>query len=908
MKKNYIRLFLLIAVFAFAFTLASCGDISNSIQLDFEKTSYDLELGDNLTLEPILKNAGETNYKFQWDVEDDTVVECNEGELTAVGVGSTTVKVWIEGKKYIAATAEIDVYEIIDMPDATFDVEGPAGLEGNLYIGDENKLVYEYSHQNPNVEMQFSSSNEKVATIDAEGNITALAKGKVVFTAKIVDKKNTDQYLEYKFEYKVLNIYNITLNLEGGELEEEFENQFRAGEEVITLPTPVKTGYNFLGWYGNKNLAGNAVETVDTSNAHDYLFYAKWEVAKYTLTYADTNETVEYTYFDEFELPTRSKTGWKFLGWAIVDENGEANEELDALITEIAYGTSGDLTITPIFGEFKIRVAETFDTSKDYVLGMYQGNKKQTLYMTGTLSGYYGATTTSFASAAKLNVVETTGGYYLKLTLTNGSVKYICLEKSGSYNNIKFNASPSTVWQYNEQYNTFTAKLGSDTLFLGTYNTYTTFSASYSSYLSSSTNYISHLYEEVLVTDEMRGEEVLDNISIEKNLVEDYKLPQVENVTFALAEDYENAKIENGVLKVTRPENFDGDAVIKLVGTCKYNKAVATKVYEIVIVAKDPEDVKSVVVTDEALGLGNYADGSKVITGVKFDYIQLGKYNNDDIQMRYKNNIHSSIANATAFTKKLEKVIITLTTGRTGYNNKDALLIEFGTDNSYSDYATTMSTVSGQAVYEIYPDTQHYTYVSISHNMPSYTVYVASIEYVYVSEPELCEQYTFGSLNLTGYTNNKSLSVKEELSGKSVTITGHQAQITNSTNDPHKNTGSFGVLCPTRKNNSTKNSFFEFKFNEAVSRIKFDVSWWSSSDKSSHASKIKKFEVQYSTDGKTWTSVDLGSASKIDATKYTEIVVDLVDAKYVRIYTEASSTYTSNQNARIAIDNVEFFR
>ena len=898
MKKNFIRLFLLIAVFAFAFTLASCGDISNSIQLDFEKTSYDLELGDNLTLEPILKNAGETNYKFQWDVEDDTVVECNEGELTAVGVGSTTVKVWIEGKKYIAATAEIDVYEIIDMPEATFDVEGPAGLEGNLYIGDENKLVYEYSHQNPNVEMQFSSSNEKVATIDAEGNITALAKGKVVFTAKIVDKKNTDQYLEYKFEYKVLNIYNITLNLEGGELEEEFENQFRAGEEVITLPTPVKPGYNFLGWYGNKNLAGNAVETVDTSNAHDYLFYAKWEVAKYTLTYADTNETVEYTYFDEFELPTRSKTGWKFLGWAIVDENGEESEEL---ITSIKYGTTGNLVLTPILGELTIRVAETFDTSKDYVLGMYQGNKKQTLYMTGTLSGYYGATTTSFASAAKLNVVETTGGYYLKLTLTNGSVKYICLEKSGSYNNIKFNASPSTVWQYNEQYNTFTAKLGSDTLFLGTYSTYATFSASYSSYLSNPSNYISHLYEQVVITDEMRAEMALDKVQLEKNLIEDYELPEYENITFELA------KLEDGILKVTRPENFEDDVVVKLIGTATYKKTTATKEFEIIINKKDPENVTSITVTDENLGLGAYANGSKVVTGVKFSYTQLGKYD-ADIQMRYKNNIHSSIANVTAFAKKLEKVVITLSNGKTGYNNKDALLIEFGTDDSYSDYATTMSTVSGQAVYEIYPDAQDYTYVSISHNMPSYTVYVASIEYVYVSEPELCEQYTFGSLNLTGYTNNKSLSVKEELSGKSVTITGHQAQITNSTNAPHKNTGSFGVLCPTRKNNSTKNSFFEFKFNEAVSRIKFDVSWWSSSDKSSHASKIKKFEVQYSTDGKTWISVDLGSASKIDATKYTEIVVDLVDAKFVRIYTEASSTYTSNQNARIAIDNVEFFR
>lgn len=904
MKKNYIRMFLLIAVFAFAFTLASCGNDSNSIQLDFEKASYDLELGQTFTLEPVLKNAGEANYKFQWAVEDETVVECNEGELTAVSVGSTTVKVWLEGKKYIAATAVIDVYEIIGMPEVTFDVEGPAGLEGNLYIGDENKLVYEYSHQNPNVEMQFSSSNEKVATIDAEGNITALAKGNVVLTAKVVDKKNADQYLEYNFEYKVLNIYNITLNLDGGELVEEFETTFRAEDEIITLPTPVKPGYKFLGWYGNKNFTGKAVETVDPSNTHDYLFYAKWELLVFTYTLSDTKETFEYTYFDEIELPTRTKNGWKFLGWAIVDENGEESEEL---ITAIEYGTSGNLTLAPVFGELMIRVAESFDTSKDYVLGMYQGNKKQTLYMTGQLSGYYGATTTDFAKAAKLNVVETNGGYYLKLTLTNGSVKYICLVKSGSYNNIKFNSSPSTVWTYNSQYNTFTTKLGSDTLFLGTYSTYTTFSASYSSYLSNSSNYISHLYEQVVIDDTMRAEMALDNVELENNLIEDYELPEYDNITFELAEEYVNAKLEDGVLKVTRPENFEDDAVIKLIGTATYKKATATKEFEIIISKKDPENVTSVKVTDENLGIGAYANGSKVVTGVKFSYTQLGKYD-FDIQMRYKNNIHSSICNVTPFDKKLEKVIITLSSYGTGYSNKDALLIEFGTDDSYSDYATTMSTVKGQAVYEIYPDVQDYAYVSISHNMPSYTIYVASIEFVYVPDPVLCEQYTFGSLNLTGYTNNKSLSVKEELSGKSVTITGHQAQITNSTNAPHKNTGSFAVLCPTRKNNSTKNSYLEFKFSEAVAKISFDVSWWSSSDKSSHASKIKKFEVQYSTDGKTWTSVDLGAVKNIDATVYTEIVVDLVDAKFVRIYAEASSTYTSNQNARIAVDNVEFYR
>ena len=590
MKKFNIRLFLLIAIIGFAFTLASCKNNSNTLQLDFEQNSYELELGQKLTLEPVLKNGDIAEYKFEWITEDENVVECVEGELLAVGIGSATVKVRIVGKEFISATAVINVYEKNEMPVATFDVEGPAKIDGTLYIGDENKLVYEFSHYNSNVEMQFNSSNEEIATVDEEGNINALNEGKVTLTAKIVDKNNPAKYVKYDFEFNVANFNNITLELNGGELEQEFESKFRAEDEIITLPTPVKKGYNFMGWYGNKNFVGEAVKTVDPSNTHDYLFYAKWEIAKYTITLNDTLETIEYTILDEVKLPTRTKTDWRFLGWSIVDSEGNESEEL---ITKIEEGTTGDLELAPKFGQFKVVVAETFDTSKDYKLGMYQGNKKQTLYMTGALSGYYGASTTNFANAATLNVVETEGGYHLKLTLTNGSVKYICVVKSGDYNNIKFNNSPSNVWTYDAKNNTFFTKLDSDTLFLGTYDNYTTFSASYTSYIEKG-NFVSHLYEEVLITDQMRAEMFLENVEVEKSLKEDYELPKYENVTWELAEDYENAKFEDGVLKVTRPENGNGDAIVKLIATCTINKGIATKEFEVTILEDSAYEIVEV--------------------------------------------------------------------------------------------------------------------------------------------------------------------------------------------------------------------------------------------------------------------------------------------------------------------------
>lgn len=589
MKKLSIRLFLLLTILGFTFTVASCKENKVGLQLDFEKNSYEVILGDELVLTPQVTNGDIADLKLEWNSTDETVATCADGKITSVGLGTTTVKAWVEGKAYIAATAEITVVESDPkgMPVATFDVEGPADVEGTLYIGDENKLVYELSHEYPNVEMVFSSSDEEIATIDEEGNIVALAKGQVTLTAKIVNKNNPNMYVDYNFVYTVKNLYSITYELDGGEFEEEVVTEFRSEDEVITLPIPVKVGYNFLGWYGNKNFAGEAVKEVVPGSSHDYLFYAKWEIAKYTITYLHEDGSVAaeeetYTILDEVKLPTLKKTDWRFLGWAVLDAEGNESE---GYITVIEEGTTGDVTLVAKFGQFMVRVAETFDTSKDYKLGMYQSNKKQTYYMKGGfVNTYYGATTTTFANAATINLIETQGGYYLKLTQINGTVKYVSVAKSGSHNNLKFYDSPSTVWQYDEKYNTFTTTLGSTKLFLGTYGNNTSFGPSdYDTYITSSTNYIAHLYEEILITDEIRAEMALEAVEVAESLKEDYELPEYENVTWELAEEYENAKIEDGVLKVTRPENGSGDAVVKLIATCTVNEASATIEFEIAI-------------------------------------------------------------------------------------------------------------------------------------------------------------------------------------------------------------------------------------------------------------------------------------------------------------------------------------
>ena len=91
----------------------------------------------------------------------------------------------------------------------------------------------------------------------------------------------------------------------------------------ITLKTPVRTGYTFLGWYNNPNYD----EQIDCWNTNEnkgkVTLYAKWKVAEYTSSYynkfgaSPAPVKVEYgTVLDETYFPILSDSEFFcFNGW-----------------------------------------------------------------------------------------------------------------------------------------------------------------------------------------------------------------------------------------------------------------------------------------------------------------------------------------------------------------------------------------------------------------------------------------------------------------------------------------------------------------------------------------------------------------------------------------------------------------
>ena len=137
-------------------------------------------------------------------------------------------------------------------------------------------------------------------------------------------------------------LYTVTMDTAGGDPIRPI--QYTVESEAFQLPTPVRTGYIFLGWTGEGITEPQKTIEIPQGSTGDRTYTANWQVIEYTIITlleggnAGSSQVYFYTVEQTVMLPTPTRTGYTFLGWT-----GEGITTPQPNVT-IPKGSTGDKT------------------------------------------------------------------------------------------------------------------------------------------------------------------------------------------------------------------------------------------------------------------------------------------------------------------------------------------------------------------------------------------------------------------------------------------------------------------------------------------------------------------------------------------------------------------------------------
>ena len=170
--------------------------------------------------------------------------------------------------------------------------------DGKVYLKDATREGFDFAG------WTTGDNDEKITYIQAsQGNMTLYANWKV-------------------------HTNKISYVLNGGHFaEDDYLKEHTYGEAVTELPTPVRSGYDFLGWYEDakftKEFSGITEDDMD-----DHTYYAKWEIHINKITYElnggkndpDNPSTISAE-DGKVYLKDAVREGFDFAGWTTGDND-----------------------------------------------------------------------------------------------------------------------------------------------------------------------------------------------------------------------------------------------------------------------------------------------------------------------------------------------------------------------------------------------------------------------------------------------------------------------------------------------------------------------------------------------------------------------------------------------------------
>ncbi len=119
-----------------------------------------------------------------------------------------------------------------------------------------------------NKNLEWTSSNNNVATVDNNGTVTGKSFGTAIITATSTDGTGKTATCA------VTVGYGITYKLNGGVNSEQNPSAYY--KQKITLKKPTRKNYIFVGWYTDKKCQ-NKISKITKKNKKNLTLYAKWK-------------------------------------------------------------------------------------------------------------------------------------------------------------------------------------------------------------------------------------------------------------------------------------------------------------------------------------------------------------------------------------------------------------------------------------------------------------------------------------------------------------------------------------------------------------------------------------------------------------------------------------------------------
>ena len=250
--------------------------------IEFDEDEIELKAGETYQLKPYISPSDATNKKLKYTSSDTKVAEASaSGLVTAKSEG--------EAKIRAAATDGSDEYAVCYVT-----VTGKAKVTGitldrtsaEVKRGEKLTLNVTVSPSYAsNKKVVWKSANTKIATVDANGSVTAKAPGRTKITVTSAENSS------YQASCTVTVPYKITYKLNKGK--NNASNPSTYYGKKVTLKNPSRKGYAFAGWYTDAKFK-KKITSISSSAKSDYILYAKWtkvKVAKASLTSAKNSKS-----------------------------------------------------------------------------------------------------------------------------------------------------------------------------------------------------------------------------------------------------------------------------------------------------------------------------------------------------------------------------------------------------------------------------------------------------------------------------------------------------------------------------------------------------------------------------------------------------------------------------------------